>query len=245
MPYDSFKHHRRSIRLRGYDYTQPGAYFITIVTYGRLHLFGEIIGGVMQMNPCGQIISDFWSAIPTHFPNVQLDEFIVMPNHIHGIIMITDIPDGRKTVGATHRVALNDGITQNDGIVQNDGIIQNGVIPQNDGIAKNNRIAKNDGVTRNDGITRNTGFTKSDRATRWVAPTNARPTLVPNSIGSIVGQYKSGATIQMIRSRVMPAPGIWQRNYHDHIIRDDDELQRIRKYIRDNPLNWETDEENQ
>jgi len=227
MPYDSFKHHRRSIRLRGYDYTSPGAYYVTIDTHAGLCLFGEIVGGVMILNPCGQIVSDFWSAIPAHFPNVQLDEFIVMPNHVHGIIMIIAINDGRETVRATHRVALNDGTVQNDGTPQINGIPQINSIPQNDGIPRNG------------------GITQFNRATRWVAPTNARPTLSSNSIGSMIGQFKSAATKQIIQSHIMPAPRIWHRNYHDHIIRDNDELTRIREYIRNNPLQWDIDKSNQ
>jgi len=181
MPFNPLIHHRRSIRFRGYDYSAPGAYFVTIDTHRMKCLFGKIKNGVMILNPCGQIVSDFWSAIPTHYPNVQLDDFIVMPNHIHGIIMINDIAVGRETAGAT----------------------------------------------------------------QWVAPTNPRPTLAPNSIGSIVGQFKSAATKKIIKSHIMPMPRIWQRNYHEHIIRSSDELRRIRKYIRDNPLRWDAEKSNQ
>ncbi len=85
MPYDPHRHHRRSIRLRGYDYTCPGAYFITVVTWGRECLFGEILDGEMQMNELGAVAQSCWQEIPAHFPNVQLDAYVVMPNHIHGI----------------------------------------------------------------------------------------------------------------------------------------------------------------
>ncbi|MBI5876675.1 MAG: transposase [Chloroflexi bacterium] len=86
-------HHRRSIRLRGYDYTQPGAYFMTIVTRGREHLFGAIVDGEMRLNEAGQLVADCWSRIPRHFPFAAVDSFIVMPNHLHGIIIING--DGR------------------------------------------------------------------------------------------------------------------------------------------------------
>jgi len=84
---------RRSIRLRDYDYAQPGAYFITVCAYQRQCLFGEIVDGEMQLNEWGRVIQACWEAIPDHFPNVELDAFVIMPNHIHGIITI---------VGATH-----------------------------------------------------------------------------------------------------------------------------------------------
>lgn len=88
MPYDPFKHNHRSIRLRGYDYTQAGAYFVTILTHNRECLFGDVADGAMRVNAFGQIVAECWDALPTHFPNVELDAFVVMPNHVHGVIVI-------------------------------------------------------------------------------------------------------------------------------------------------------------
>ena len=93
--YNPSKHHRRSIRLRGYDYTQAGAYFVTIVTHCRELLFGNVVDGEMVLNPCGRVTATMWQRIPRHFPHVQLDEWVVMPNHIHGIIVITNLVHGR------------------------------------------------------------------------------------------------------------------------------------------------------
>ena len=89
--YDPKKHHRRSIRLKGYDYTSAGAYFVTIVTYQRECLFGEIVDGKMVLNDYGRVADEYWREIPEHFDNVELGAFIIMPNHIHGIIIITDV----------------------------------------------------------------------------------------------------------------------------------------------------------
>ena len=95
MPYaprpkfDPQKHHRRSIRLKGYDYSSEGAYYVTIMTQGRESLFGEIVDGEMRINEYGEIVQKWWNEIPIHFPNVQLGAFVMMPNHIHGIIFIT------------------------------------------------------------------------------------------------------------------------------------------------------------
>ena len=97
--------HRRSIRLKEYDYTSPGAYYVTIVTKNRANIFGVVTAGKMRLNAYGQIAADCWSAIPMHFPNVELDEFNIMPNHIHGIIVICDRSPHSNPVGATHRVA--------------------------------------------------------------------------------------------------------------------------------------------
>lgn len=93
MKFDSQKYHRRSIRLKEYDYSQPGGYFVTIVTYQRDCLFGEIIGSEMQLNDFGCIVDECWRAIPDHFPNVELGAYVVMPNHVHGIIVIHDRAD--------------------------------------------------------------------------------------------------------------------------------------------------------
>lgn len=89
MKYNPEIHHRRSIRLKGYDYSQPGAYFVTIVTHQRQCLFGEIVNNEMILNDYGKIAAQCWNDIPKHFPNAILDEFVIMPNHIHGIITNT------------------------------------------------------------------------------------------------------------------------------------------------------------
>ena len=90
MKYDSTTHHRHSIRLKGYDYSQCGLYFITICVYNRLYLFGEIIDHEMILNNAGKIAQNCWSEIPDHYPNIVLHEYTIMPNHVHGIIEITN-----------------------------------------------------------------------------------------------------------------------------------------------------------
>ena len=91
LKYNPDKHHRRSIRLQGYDYSQPGIYFITLCTQNHECLFGEILNGEMRLNEFGKIAHQCWLEIPQHFPHVQLDEFVVMPDHIHGIIVLNNI----------------------------------------------------------------------------------------------------------------------------------------------------------
>ena len=84
------KYRIESTRLQGYDYSKAGAYFITIVTYKRLCLFGKIENGRIELNDAGKIALHCWLDIPNHFPNAQLDEFIIMPNHVHGILILND-----------------------------------------------------------------------------------------------------------------------------------------------------------
>jgi putative transposase len=177
------KNHRRSIRLKGYDYTQAGAYFVTICTKDRACLFGDVADGVMRLNQMGHIVRQCWLAIPNHVPHVLLDEFVVMPNHVHGILVIMPTHD----VGATHASPLH---------LQND-----------------------------------------DTPTRPRGPQ-------PRSVASIVGSFKSAAAKRINEHRGTPGAPIWQRNYYEHIIRDDESLNLIRNYIADNPLRWQIDAEN-
>ncbi|MGQ9560283.1 MAG: transposase [Candidatus Oleimicrobiaceae bacterium] len=96
MSYDPERHHRRSIRLKGYDYTQPGAYFVTLVTQNREYPFGDVVDGKMRLNTLGRIVADEWTKTAVLRPHVMVDAFIVMPNHIHAIIVLGD--RGRGTL---------------------------------------------------------------------------------------------------------------------------------------------------
>ncbi len=91
MSCDPDRHHRRSIRLRGYDYRSSGYYFVTLCTYRRVWLFGEVQEGTMHLNAFGRVVATLWSEMPDHNPNVRLDVFQVMPNHVHGLIEIMSI----------------------------------------------------------------------------------------------------------------------------------------------------------
>src|ERR1700676_3822247 len=96
MKFDSAAHHRRSIRLQGYDYSRAGAYFVTICTHNRECLFGEIVDAGMGLNDGGRMVLTCWGASAAHFSRVELDEFVVMPNHVHGILVIGDAIVGAK-----------------------------------------------------------------------------------------------------------------------------------------------------
>lgn len=112
MAYDPEKHHRRSIRLKGYDYSQPGAYFVTIVTKHRRRLFGRIINGLMKLSPLGYQAHCCWLEIPDHFPNVELGEFVIMPDHVHGIIIIVEPSGGGKCLRGHDSSAVQSGSNQ-------------------------------------------------------------------------------------------------------------------------------------
>ncbi|MCD6169906.1 MAG: transposase [Candidatus Latescibacteria bacterium] len=176
MCYDPERHHRRSIRLKEYDYTQPGAYFVTICTYDRRYLFGRVVDGAMRLNLFGKIVRDEWFKTSQVRQNVVLypHEFVVMPNHIHGIVRIVD-----NIVGAQRRCA----------------------------------------------------------------PT-CRINVTPGSLGAIVRAFKSAAARRINQIRNTFGQPVWQRNYYEHIIRNEGELNRIRGYIVNNPPRWHLDREN-
>jgi REP element-mobilizing transposase RayT len=95
--YDPRIHHRRSIRLRGHDYSSPGWYFVTLCTEGKLHVFGEVVQGEMHRNAAGEMVAACWRWLEKRHHQVKLDEWIVMPNHLHGIIVVTEARGGSRT----------------------------------------------------------------------------------------------------------------------------------------------------
>ncbi len=101
MKYNPDIHHRRSMRLKGYDYSQAGAYFVTICSWNRQCIFGDVVDGNVKLNEYGEIVDEYWYHLPQHHSHVALDEFVIMPNHIHGILII----DGNN-VGAIHELPL-------------------------------------------------------------------------------------------------------------------------------------------
>jgi REP element-mobilizing transposase RayT len=193
MKYNPEIHKRRSIRLKGYDYSQAGLYFITICVQNRRHLFGNIQNGNIILNDAGKMIDTEWKNLKNRFPNIELHEYVIMPNHFHGILEI---------VGATTRVAP----------------IFDTVVAQND----------NDVVTQNDNV-----------ATTRVAPTN-------KTVGDMMDAFKSITTVEYIRGVKnlgwQPFDGkLWQRNYYEHIIRNEQSYQNISNYIINNPAKWQED----
>jgi putative transposase len=225
-----------------HDYTQPAAYFVTLCTHERAHLFGQVVDGAMQLNECGEIVRAEWFQTAVVRPYVVLnpDEFVVMPNHIHGIIWIVGNDNG------------DDGV-DNGGDARNDG--SGGDTPRNDGDGRRNGGDRSRGTV---GAQRRcaptccaptcapTTFppgatpTSTGRATRGATPTN----VVPGSLGAIVRSFKSVVTRRINIMRNTPGAPVWQRNYYERIIRTDRALHAIRRYVADNPRRWHLDRKN-
>ena len=210
---------------------RAGAYFITICTQNRECLFGNIIVGAtprgcpipipracpeMALNHAGTMIQTVWDEIPIHYTGTEIDEFVVMPNHIHGIIII-------GTVGATPCgcPVLSPRGCPGPGLHENGPISGNGQA----------RGPGNDGQARGPG------------QAQGPAPTGNTGTL---SLGDIVHRFKTMTTkryadgVKQLGWQSFPGK-LWQRNYWEHIIRNEMELNRIREYIHDNPSQWESD----
>jgi REP element-mobilizing transposase RayT len=202
MPYDPQRHHRRSIRLKGYDYRQPGAYFVTICAQGRACLFGEVVDGEMRLNDAGRMVERWWGELNRKFPHIRTDAFVVMPNHIHGIIVM-------EPVGADLRVCPDGEWGAHTGAPQQAGTPQQAGAPQQAGTPQQ-------------------AGAPLPEIVQWFK------TMTTNEY--IRGVKQSGWTA--FRGR------LWQRNYYEHIIRNEESLNRLRRYIAENPLRWQLDREN-
>jgi len=164
------QYHHKSIRLPNYDYSSPGFYFLTLCTFYRSNLFGEIETEIMNENWIAQVAREEWLRSSEIRSEIKIDSFVIMPNHIHGIVQIVDYAEN---------VFLNES-----------------------------------------------------------------QTLPKRSIGAIVAGFKSAVSKRIIEKMPEMCGKIWQRNYWEHVIRNDDELFRIRRYIQINPLCWELDQLN-
>lgn len=152
-----------SNRRRGYDYSLPGYYFITLCVKNRKYLYGNVLNRQMQLNEFDIIVQQCWDDFPNHYPNFIPDLFIVMPNHLHAIIKIAPVETGFEPVSTNHGVS------------------------------------------------------------------------------EFVRAVKSFSAHRINELRNSPGVPVWQPGFHDHIVRIDDELPRIRRYIADNPLKWRGD----
>ena len=214
MAFNSKIHHRRSIRLKGYDYSQPGLYFITICCQDRINRFGNVENGEMVLNEFGHIAHNEWQKLTERFINMDLGAFQIMPNHIHGIILLKDTP-----VGTGFTPVQNEMKPQNEIELQNEMISQN-----NDGICAIKRHGENE---RNEKTT--------IEATARVAPT---------AVPDIVGAYKSlvaNGCLAIFKSYNQTMGKLWQRNYYEIIIRNEKSYQHISEYIINNPSKWQND----
>ena len=197
MAYDPERHHRQSIRLRGFDYSSAGAYFMTLCTQNRACLFGDVADGIMVLNSAGQMVDDWWIALNQKFSGIQTDESVVMPNHFHGIIIINPLP-----VGTDLPVCPEPGI----------------------------------------GDVTDREFFYSEDGGEHIGDEH-----IGSPLPRVMQWFKTMTTNHYIRgvkdNGWLPfEKRVWQRNYYDHIIRNEADLIRIQTYIRNNPASWQVDQ---
>ncbi len=250
--FDPERQHRRSIRLRGYDYTQAGLYFVTIVVQDRGCRFGEVVDGHMRLNDAGRMVAAEWDALCPRFVNIDLDAFVVMPNHIHGVIVITGtIGTGGSTVGAPLVGAQSTTGTQTTTAIVGTPLV--GAQSTTGGQTTTAIVGAPFVAARSTTGNETTGATVGAplvgaRSTGAIGATGATTRVAP-TLGKIVGAFKSFTTVAYTRGvktqRWSPFRGrLWQRNYFEHIVRNEESLHRIRQYIEDNPARWTDDPEN-
>lgn len=187
--HDPQKHHRQSVRLKSYDYTQPGAYFVTLVAWRRQPLFGQIQAGEIRLTPAGEIVQQIWANLPRHFKNLTLGAAVVMPNHFHGILFINPI---------------------------------------------NRRGEASACIT----------LTSPSTSAADASPSHNPKGTTAGSLGAIIQNFKSITSRKIVRDLDSPGHPIWQRNYYERVVRNEHELRHLSAYILNNPINWDTDEEN-
>lgn len=203
MTYNPDIHHRHSIRLKDYDYSQEGAYFVTICVLRHECLFGEIVNGEMVLNGMGRIVADEWAKTPGMRSNVELDVFSIMPNHFHAIILLHD-----NAVGA-HCMR-----------------------PEFPGNPESIDINESH------------AYSGESRAHVNRAHVSAPLRRESGSVGSIIAGFKSATTKRINTFRNNAGCPVWQRNYYERVIRNENELSSAREYIVNNPMKWALDKEN-
>jgi len=183
--------HRRSIRLQGYDYSQAGAYFVTICAHGRECLFGNIENDAMALNEYGCVVRDEWLKTAEARAEIQTGEFVVMPNHFHGIVVIAEPSIGAIRERAIRELPLR---TPNHSV---------GAIHE--------------------------------------SPLSSRQQRRQMTLSKIIGRFKMLTAKRINEIRQSPGVPVWQRNYYEHVIRNEDDYGKIAEYIADNPRRWAED----
>ncbi len=221
MNYNPDKHHRRSIRLKEYDYSRPGFYFVTVCIFKRECLFGEIINGRIHLSQYGEIVSTKWFGLSGHFGYVIPYEFIIMPNHIHGIININEPAEAGSPRSGTGEFEKR--LSKCD-----KGLINTGSHPPKD--IKISNVHENQ-IHEKINMSRETIKVGGD---------------IPHQqeLGKIIAYFKYISTKHVNMVRKTPGMKLWQRNYYEHIIREENELTNVQQYIIKNPQKWEFDNEN-
>jgi len=226
MPYDPNKHHRRSIRLKGYDYTQPGYHFITICVQDRRYLFGQISNGKMKLNDAGWMVKKWYYELENKFRDKKCHQMVIMPNHFHCII------ENVTPIGADRSVCPYK--TNDKTILNKQNILGQQTILKEQTILGEQNILGSQTILNEQTILggQNILGSHTDRGEHLGSP-----------LYRAVQWFKTMSTNEYIRGVKQNGwepfnRKLWQRNYWDHIIRDERSYHTISNYIINNPKNW-------
>jgi len=303
MKYDPSVHKRRSLRLRNYDYSMAGAYFVTLCTHRRDCLFGDVTRGAMALNDAGRMVESVWLELPVRFPRLELDLFVAMPNHFHGIVVLHGERDQTRPV-ATEQQSNGSGVQDPGQARRGESCIRPlsvagemaplGETGRSDGEGRSQKEGRSQGsplreIDQSPSVGANLVFARSTEIDQTAC---AGPNLVsapsgemsqtacvgadlvfapveeqepnhrcghrhrvhpsgtrPGSLGRIIQAFKSITSREYMKGIEQYAwptfsGRLWQRNYYEHVIRNQNDLDRVREYIVNNPTQWETDREN-
>ena len=212
------------MRLRNYDYSQPGSYFVTICVQHRKCLFGTIIDGKMRLNEIGRIVVECWNHISQHIPSVELDEYVVMPNHMHGIIAWARSVHTPESTADRRGEVISPSLDSRESTTYRRGEV---LSPSLDS---------------RESTTYRRGEVLSPSLDSRESTTYRRGEVLSPSLGKIVAYFKYQSTKRINQHHNIFPMRIWQRNYYDHVVRDDIDLQRLRQYVQNNAMKWELDQ---
>jgi REP element-mobilizing transposase RayT len=228
-------HHRRSIRLKGYDYSQAGAYFVTIYVHQRECLLGDVVNGEMRLSRFGKIVYYEWLDLPKHYPHVILDEFCIMPNHVHFVIVLDDDGgDGSSRLSQISLPARRDG---SRGLTKTSPIAKAL-------LTETSTPAGRDGSL---GLAETSPITSTLLSKTPLPVQETHPNTHPNPrhpLSEVIRAFKSFSAKRINALRKTTYSPFWQKNYYEHIIRNDRAWNAITWYIINNPLNWQLDRDN-
>jgi len=202
--HDPLKHSRHAVRWAVCDYAGDGAYFVTLCTVGKVCLFGDAAGEGIHLNEYGKIVQACWKALPKHYVDLKLDAFVVMPNHLHGIIVLGDVGPGPRHTENIYDDPVGAGLQPAQVPTDTQGRVANPPLRDD----KESRVKRRHGVSE------------------------------------IVRGFKTFSAKRINALRGTQGKSLWQRSFHDRVIRDEDEWRHIYEYIEDNPARWAADREN-
>jgi putative transposase len=249
MPSDERHHRRRSVRLPGYDYAEPGAYFVTICTIDKRCILGGVVDSAVVLSDAGRIVRRVWDELPARFPTVRLDWLAVMPNHVHCVLWLTDGEEGAASGAPTEPPFTGAASGAPTGPAFTGAASGAPTEPPFTGAASG-APTEPPFTGAASGAPTEPPFTGAASGAPTEPPFTGAASGAPTgpagrqhlpTLGQVVRALKSLSATTINAACGTPGTPVWQRGYFDRVIRNDDELARVREYIAGNPAAWGAD----